>query len=83
MNNQMAKNTYQQVNLKNELSKQEQRQNHGYGESIMVPRWEYGGMGEEVRRIRSTNRQLQNSNGDVKYRIGNRVAKESTHDSWT
>ena len=33
MNNKMAKNTYQQLNLKNKLSKQEeQRQNHGYGE---------------------------------------------------
>ena len=29
----MAKNIYQQLNLKNKLSKQEeQRQNHGYGE---------------------------------------------------
>ena len=37
MNNKMAKNihTYQQLNLKNKLSKQEeQRQNHGYGEHV-------------------------------------------------
>ena len=32
-------------------------------------------MGEEVRGL-STNRQSQNSNGDVKYSIGNGVAKE-------
>ena len=30
----------------------------------------YGGMGEEVRGLRSTNRYSQNSHGDVKYRIG-------------
>ena len=33
-------------------------------------------MGEEVRGLRSTNRQLQNSRGDIKYSIGNGVAKE-------
>ena len=33
-------------------------------------------MGEEVRGLRSTNRQLQNSHGNVKYSIGNGVAKE-------
>ena len=39
------------------------------------------GMGEEVRGFRSTNRQLQNSHGDVKYSIGNGVAKElNMHD---
>ena len=32
-------------------------------------------MGEEVRGLRSTNRWLQNSHGDVKYRTGNGVAK--------
>ena len=36
-------------------------------------------MGEEVRGIRSTNRYLQNSHGDVKYSIGNGVAKDCTH----
>ena len=35
-------------------------------------------MGEEVRVLRSSNRQLQNSHGDVKYSIGNGVAKELT-----
>ena len=33
-------------------------------------------MGEEVRGLRSTNRYLQDSHGDVKYSIGNEVAKE-------
>ena len=43
----------------------------------MVARWEgLGGMGEEVRGLRGTNRLLQNSHGDVKYSIGNGVAKE-------
>ena len=36
-------------------------------------------MGEEGRRLRSTNRYLQNSHGDVKYSIGNEVAKEHIH----
>ena len=45
---------------------------------LMVARW-HGGMGEEVRALRSTNRQLQNSHGDVKYSIGNGVAKEFIH----
>ena len=47
---------------------------------LMVARWEgCGGMGEEVRGLRSTNRELQNSHGDVKYSIGNGVAKELIH----
>ena len=49
---------YQQLNLKNKLSKQEeQRQNHGYGERFDGCQLERGcaGMGEEVRRLRSTN----------------------------
>ena len=41
------------------------------------------GMSEEVRGLRITNRQLQNSHGDVKYSIGNGVAKEPTHEPWT
>ena len=43
---------------------------------LMVARQEggCGGMGEEVRGLRSTNRQLQNSNGDVKYSVGNVAA---------
>ena len=53
MNNKMA------INLKNKLSKQEeQRQNHGYGEhcdGFQMGR-ERGGVGEEVRGLRSTSR---------------------------
>ena len=44
-------------------------------------------MGEEVRGLRSTNRQLQNSHGDIKYCPGNGVAKELIrmthgHEQW-
>ena len=37
------------------------------------------GMGQEVRGVRSTDRQLQKSPGDAKCSIGNGVAKELTH----
>ena len=45
-----------------------------------------GGVGEEVRGLRSTNR-LQNSHGAVKYSLGNGVAKEVIlmthgHEQW-
>ena len=55
MNNKIAMNTYQQLNLKNKLSKQEeQRQNHGFdGCQMEAGR---GRMGEDVRGLRSTNR---------------------------
>ena len=33
-------------------------------------------MGKEVRGLRSTTRELQNSHGDVQYGIGNGVPKE-------
>ena len=36
-------------------------------------------MGEEVRGLRHTNRQLQNSHGDVMYSIGDEAAKELIH----
>ena len=50
MNNKMPINTYQQLTLKNKLSKQgKQGQNHSYGECQTVARWE-GGVGEWVRR---------------------------------
>ena len=39
----------------------------------------YGGMDEEVRGLRSTNRWLQNSHGDVQYSIRNGVAKRLIH----
>ena len=56
MNNKTAIN--QQLNLKNKLSKQEQRQNHGYGERFDGCHMGggSGGMGEEVRGLRSTDR---------------------------
>ena len=49
---------YQQLNLKNKLSKQEQRQNRGYGEHFDDCQMGggFGGMGEEVRGLRSTKR---------------------------
>ena len=53
------KHIYQQLNLKIKLSKEEeQRQNHGYGECFNSCQMEKGcgGMDEEVRRLRSTNR---------------------------
>ena len=60
MNNKMAKiHIYQQLNLKNKLSKQkEQRQNHGYREHFDGCQMAggCGGRGEEVRGLRSTNR---------------------------
>ena len=60
MNNKMAKiHMCQQLNVKNKLSKQEeQRQNHGYGEhcdGFQMGRAR-GGVGEEVRGLRSTHR---------------------------
>ena len=65
--------------MKNKLSKQEeQRRNHGYGEHF--DGCQMGGvcrgMDEEVMGLTSTNMQLQNSHGDVKYNIGNGVAKK-------
>ena len=82
MNNKMAQvHIYQQLNLENKLSKQEeQRQKPGYGERF--DGCQMGGvcgkMGEEVRGLRSTNKQLQNSHENVKYSIRKRVAKELT-----
>ena len=48
---------------------------------------EVWGLGEEMRGVRSTNRQIQNSHGDGKYSIGNGVAKELIcmthgHEQW-
>ena len=57
MNNTMAKiHIYQQKNLKNKLSEQEQRQNHGHREHFDGCQMggEYGGMGEEGRELKST-----------------------------
>ena len=51
-------NFYQQLNLKNKLSKQEQRQNHGYREDFDDSQMGEGRgrMGEEVRGLISMNR---------------------------
>ena len=72
MNNKMAiNNTYQQMNLKNKLSKhEEQRQNHGYGEHFDCCQMggEFGRTGEKVRGLRSTNWKSQNSHRDIQYR---------------
>ena len=60
MNNKMAKiHIYQQFNLKNKLSKQEEQiQNQGYREHFdgYLMRGVLGRMGKEVRGLRSTNR---------------------------
>ena len=72
MNSKMTINTYLSTTEKNKLSKQEQRQNHGYREHFdgcQMGRGR-GRMGEEVRGLRSTNRWLQNSHEDEKYSTG-------------
>ena len=91
MNIKMAKYTNLSIiESKKKPSKQEeQRQNHGYRQHFngCQMRRRCGRMGEEVRGLRSTNRQLQNSHGDVKYSTGNGVAKDLTcmthgHEQW-
>ena len=80
MNNKMVINTYLLTIESRKLRKQ--IQNDGYrecSEGCLMGEG-CGGMRKEVRGLRSMNRQLQNSHGDVKYSIGNRVAKELT---WT
>ena len=57
MTNKMTKiQIYQQLNLKNKLGKQEQRQNHGYGKSFdgfqMGGVWENGGRGEGIEKYK-------------------------------
>ena len=78
MNNKMAKiYIYQQLSLKNKLSKQEQKLNHRYGDHLEGYQLGEGGgrRREKVQGLRSTNWQLQNSRGDVKYSIGKGVPK--------
>ena len=41
-----------------------------------------GGMGEEVRGLRSTNMKLQNRHGDVEYKKWS-SQRAYTHDPWT
>ena len=40
-------------------------------------------MDEEVRAVRSTKRESQNSHREVKYSRGHGAAQELTHDPWT
>ena len=86
MDNTMAMNTYLSTTESKKQNKQEElRQNHGLREHFdgcqMGGRG--GGKDEEVRRLRSTNWQVQNSHRDVKYSIGNGVDKKPTYDPWT
>ena len=85
----MAKNTNLSIIESKNLSTQEQRQHHGYRECFDGCQigGVFGGKGEEVRGLRSTNRQLQNSHWGVKYSIGKGVAKEHIcmthgHEQW-
>ena len=75
---------YQQLNLKYKLSKEEQIEDHGHGEHFDgCQMGERCGGKEEVRGLRSTNRQSQDGHGDVKYSTGNGAANEPVHDAWT
>ena len=78
MNSKMVKNTYPSTIEPEKQTKQPRTETESWIQSIlMVARWEgCGRMGGEVRGLRSTNRQLQNSHGDVKYSVGNGEAKE-------
>ena len=69
--------------LKSSTSR-EQRQNHGYGECFDGCQTDggCGEIGEEVKVLRSTNRQLQNSHGDVQYRKWS-SQRSYTHDPLT
>ena len=58
MNNKMAKiHIYQKLNLKNKLSKQDQRQNHGYGEGFdgCQGGGAFEGIGKKLKGLRSKN----------------------------
>ena len=71
------------MNLKNKLSKQE-AQTESWIRRVFG--WPDGGMGrmdEEVRAVRSTKRESQNSHREVKYSRGHGAAQELTHDPWT
>ena len=83
MNNKMAMNIYLSITeYKKQTKQKEQRHNQEYRELFNGCQMGEGGgvMSEEMRRLRSTNRQLQNRHGDVKYIIGNRVDKEPMDD---
>ena len=79
MNNKMAITTYlSTIESKYKLSKQKEwGQNHIYGEHFDGCQMGggFGGMVEEVRGLRRTNWQSQNSHGNVKDSTGNGIAK--------
>ena len=83
MNNKMVINTYLSTIESKKQTKQTRRTEteswiqRAFDSCQMGGRC--GGMGEGVRGLRSTNWQLLNSHGDVKYNIGNGVAKELIH----
>ena len=68
-------------NLKNKINKQaEQKQAYRNREHLEVCQWEgFGEMDEKVKGLISTNWQLQNSHGVVKYSVANGAAKEVIH----
>ena len=82
MNNERAKNTYlSTIAFKQTKQRRRTETDHGHRECFdgCLPREGCGRMGEEVRGLRSTNRWLQNSPGDVKYSTGNGEAEELIH----
>ena len=69
------------MNIENKINEQaDQKQIMDTENILMVTRWNRGQgiLVKQVKGLRSTNWSLQNSNGDVKYNIGNIVAKEHT-----
>ena len=75
----MEINTYLSIIECKKQSKQaELEKNHRYREHFDGCQMggELGGWVKKVKGLRSTNRQLQNSHGAVKYNIGSGVAKE-------
>ena len=75
MNNKMAKHTNLPIIETKKQTKQTRRtENHGYGKHF--DDCQMGGVMEEWVKRRSTNTQLQKSHGNVKYSLGNGVAKE-------
>ena len=72
----MTINTNQQLTLKNKINKQaEQKQTHRFREHFDCCQMEgrLEGWVKKVRGLRSTNWLLQNSHGDINYRIENTV----------
>ena len=90
MNNKMAINTYLSTIESKKSVKQTRTETESWIQRAFL--WlpdgrECGEVGEKVMGLRSTNRQLQNSHGDVKYSIRNGVVKELIcmthgHEQW-